>query len=231
MSRVIAGLRPRKRSGREESPDSSRGELARVGHGRATRLVTPGGCADGRAKARFSAAATESATENRPPVMLAPRRQAFGKNRKPASFGRAHLARVKRWGKSPPLQAQARRHGKPHRVQGQIGDPRSGPLQAPHCGPGPGYWLLRQMILSLGGSSGADKIRLTALPKSFFSVHCRAGGEAAMALSDSWRAWRCVSKAFSCLRASSVARRRKAGWTEAAAGSSHCLRNVSRTPR
>lgn len=30
--------------------------------------------------------------------------------------------RVKRWGKSPPLQAQARRHGKPHRVQGQIGD-------------------------------------------------------------------------------------------------------------
>jgi len=29
---------------------------------------------------------------------------------------------VKRWGKSPPLQAQARRHGKPHRVQGQIGD-------------------------------------------------------------------------------------------------------------
>jgi len=139
--------------------------------------------------------------------------------------------RVKWRGKSPPLQAQARRHGKPHRVQGQIGDPRSGPLQAPHCGPGPGYWLLRQMILSLGGSSGADKIRLTALPKSFFSVHCRAGGEAAMALSDSWRAWRCVSKAFSCLRASSVARRRKAGWTEAAAGSSHCLRNVSRTPR
>ena len=30
-------------SGREESPDSGRGELARVGHGRATRLVTPGG--------------------------------------------------------------------------------------------------------------------------------------------------------------------------------------------
>ncbi len=30
--------------------------------------------------------------------------------------------RVKRWGKSPPLQAQARRHGKPHRVQGQIRD-------------------------------------------------------------------------------------------------------------
>jgi hypothetical protein len=32
---------------------------------------------------------------------------------------------VKRRGKSPPLQAQARRHGKPHRVQGQIGDPET----------------------------------------------------------------------------------------------------------
>jgi len=31
--------------------------------------------------------------------------------------------RVKRWGKSPPLQAQARRQGKPRRVQGQIGNP------------------------------------------------------------------------------------------------------------
>ena len=33
--------------------------------------------------------------------------------------------RVKRRGKSPPLQAQARRHGKPHRVQGQIEDPET----------------------------------------------------------------------------------------------------------
>ena len=30
--------------------------------------------------------------------------------------------RVKRWGKSPPREAQATRHGKPHRVQGQIGN-------------------------------------------------------------------------------------------------------------
>ena len=40
---------------------------------------------------------------------------------------------MKRWGKSPPLQAQARRHGKPHRVQGQIGDlgaARSGSAKA-----------------------------------------------------------------------------------------------------
>ena len=74
-------------------------------------------------------------------------------------------ARVKRWGKSPPLQAQARRHGKPHRVQGQIGDPgvaRSNPAFGQE---GPGYWLPRQMVLSTRKSE--DKIRLTALPKSF----------------------------------------------------------------
>jgi hypothetical protein len=31
-------------------------------------------------------------------------------------------ARVKRWGKSPPPREQSRGHGKPHPVQGQIGD-------------------------------------------------------------------------------------------------------------
>src|ERR1700759_4687158 len=48
---------------------------------------------------------TESATENIPP-----------------GFARIPV-RVKRWCKRPPLEAQATRHGKPHRVQGQIGDP------------------------------------------------------------------------------------------------------------
>ena len=42
----------RKGSGREESPDSGRGELARAGYGRATRLVTPGGCFSRHAQAR-----------------------------------------------------------------------------------------------------------------------------------------------------------------------------------
>jgi len=32
------------------------------------------------------------------------------------------LVRVKRCGKSAPREAQATRHGKPHRVQGQIGN-------------------------------------------------------------------------------------------------------------
>jgi hypothetical protein len=79
---------PRKRDEREESPDSSRGELERAGHGRATRLVTPGGCRERLSKLPLAASgdlatATESATENKPPVMLAPRRQACGKTTSP----------------------------------------------------------------------------------------------------------------------------------------------------
>src|SRR5579864_9178079 len=87
---------------------------------------------------------TESATEKIPP-------------------GSARIrVRVKRWCKRPRLEAQVTRHGKPHRVQGQIGDPgaaRSGSRKRT----GAGYWLLRQMILSARKSE--DKIRLTALPK------------------------------------------------------------------
>jgi len=46
--------------------------------------------------------------------------------------------RVKRCGKSAPREAQATRHGKPHRVQGQIGNPWSGPLQFRESGRVPG---------------------------------------------------------------------------------------------
>ena len=77
---------------------------------------------------------TESVTENRPPPGFGPG------------------ARVKRWGKSPPLQEQSRRHEKPHRVQGQIGDFWNRLFQAAR--PSLGYWLLRQMILS--ASQGAQ---------------------------------------------------------------------------
>jgi hypothetical protein len=59
-----------------------------------TREVTPRGVP------------TDSATENKLPSFVVSRA----------------TVKVKRWGKSPPLQAQARRHGKPHRVQGQIED-------------------------------------------------------------------------------------------------------------
>ena len=65
-----------------------------------------------------------------------------------ASASQEPRVRVKRWGKSPPLQAQARRHGKPHRVQGQIGDRGAARSSVPLGGTGSGYRLLRQMILS-----------------------------------------------------------------------------------
>ena len=49
----------------------------------------------------------ESATENKPPA-----------------WGRPHVARVKRCGKSAPRFRQRRRHGKPHREQDRIGAAR-----------------------------------------------------------------------------------------------------------
>ena len=70
---------------------------------------------------------TDSATENKPP-----------------RFGEV---RVKRWSKSPPLREKSRRHGKPYREQGQIGDHGTACSKAER--PGLGYWLLRQMILSV----------------------------------------------------------------------------------
>ena len=45
-------------------------------------------------------------------------------------------ARVKRCGKSAPREAQATRHGKPHRVQGQIGNPER---------PAPGFAKVRRI--------------------------------------------------------------------------------------
>src|SRR5439155_18040532 len=73
-------------------------------HRRARCRVTPVARGYTRA-ARPRGLPTESATETQT-----------------ASVSQEAPARVKRWSKSPPLQAQARRHGKPHRVQGQIGD-------------------------------------------------------------------------------------------------------------
>ncbi len=73
--------------------------------------------------------------------------------------------RVKRWCKRPPREAQATRHGKPHRVQGQIGNPGAARSAFRESETGFGYRSLRQMILS--ARKGADRIRLTALPKPF----------------------------------------------------------------
>ena len=56
--------------------------------------------------------------------------------------------RVKRCGKSAPREAQATRHGKPHRVQGQIGNRGAARSVSRESGTGFGYRSLRQMILS-----------------------------------------------------------------------------------
>src|SRR6266849_4353408 len=136
----------RKMAGREESPDTVlRHALHFVGSGtldRATRLVTPGGlprrvCRKAELHASACGAgfnpsrcgwATESATENRPPAewsAVASHRETCETSSKCSQ----RLARVKRWGKSPPLRWQHRRHGKPRVVQGQIGgEGRPGPL-------------------------------------------------------------------------------------------------------
>ena len=56
--------------------------------------------------------------------------------------------RVKRWCKRPPREAQATRHGKPRRVQGQIGNPGAARSAFRESETGFGYRSLRQMILS-----------------------------------------------------------------------------------
>ena len=102
------------------------------------------------AKRRYTRAAaarvvpTDSATENQT-----------------AGVSQETPARVKRCGKSAPREAQATRHGKPHRVQGQIGNP--GAARSRFRESGTGSRLPRQMILSI--RKGEDRIRLTALPK------------------------------------------------------------------
>jgi len=78
---------------------------------------------------------------------------------------------VKRCGKSAPREAQATRHGKPHRVQGQIGNPGAARSRFRESETDSGYRLLRQMILSI--RKGADRIRLTALPKP---IQFQSGG-------------------------------------------------------
>jgi hypothetical protein len=119
-----------------------RRRLARAGDEiRATRLVTPGdGHAGSAAKWSYTlrrcgvelssarcGSVTESATENIPPaaqhggIAQGNLRDVFEKSGLMARAKLNRLARVKRWGKSPPLRWQHRGHGKPRVVQGQIG--------------------------------------------------------------------------------------------------------------
>jgi len=70
-------------------------------------------------------------------------------HRKETAAVRMVAARVKRCGKSAPRGAQATRHGKPHRVQGQIGNPGAARSRFRESETDSGYRLLRQMILSV----------------------------------------------------------------------------------
>jgi hypothetical protein len=74
-------------------------------------------------------------------------------------------ARVKRWGKSPPPQEQSRGHGKPRRVQGQIGN-RGVAHAVPRVKPGQVSGTAAQRNGPLRSARNADRIRLTARPGS-----------------------------------------------------------------
>ncbi len=71
------------------------------------------------------------------------------------------MARVKRRGKSPPPAAQASGHGKPHRVQGQIGDPGAARSKA-QAG---SRVSAAQINDPLRRATGEDRTRLTALSR------------------------------------------------------------------
>ena len=86
-------------------------------------------------------------------------------------------ARVKRWGKSPPLETQVTRHGKPHRVQGQIGDHGAARSKSRHRATGSGYRPLRQMILSPACCLGPGRQNSAYSPsKITFGSRERAAG-------------------------------------------------------
>jgi hypothetical protein len=104
-------------------------QAARRAIPRATRLVTPGGRSQqAGASQPVGNPATDSATENKPPVSDAPLRWLKGKPCEPPVWA-VPPVRVKRWGKSPPRGWQHSRHGKPRVEQGQIGgEGRPGPL-------------------------------------------------------------------------------------------------------
>lgn len=78
--------------------------------------------------------AARASPQVRAPCLKAWRRKVLQKLKPPAGDLGFHPARVKRWGKSPPRRKQWRRHEKPHRVQGKIGNWAARPIVAgmPH---------------------------------------------------------------------------------------------------
>ena len=78
---------------------------------------------------------------------------------------------MKRCGKSAPREAQATRHGKPHRVQGQIGNPGAARSKFRESETGFGYRSPRQMILS------AARRRQNSAYSPSKTNHCFLGGQ------------------------------------------------------
>ena len=115
-------------------------------HQRARCRVTRARSAGIHAGGRLKDFSTDSATENQTAEIVAAlceRRKKCDGHRPPLQ-----LARVKRCGKSAPREAQATRHGKPHRVQGQIGNPGAARSRFRESETDSGYRLHRQMVLS-----------------------------------------------------------------------------------
>ena len=132
--------------GRRTASGASRGRKVRTPQGAMPRNPASNG-AGIHAGGTLQGVSTDSATETQTAA--------------PTCVG---AARVKRWGKSPPLGAQAPRHGKPRRVQGQIGDPGAARSRFREGGTGSGYWLLRQMILSPAPQNGTGQTKFGLQP-------------------------------------------------------------------
>jgi len=95
---------------------------------------------------------------------------------KPPAFARKSygVVRVKRWCKRPPREAQATRHGKPRRVQGQIGNPGAARSAFRESETGFGYRSPRQMILSPESFRGRQNSAYS--PSKTISSFSRATG-------------------------------------------------------
>src|SRR5437667_9772458 len=117
-------------SGREESPDTV-ARCRKASSFRATRLVTPGDAVEatgrkaaapkarhGQCHREYTAGAAYASVTGRRKTCDTSSTSTL---RKVPTALRSHQARVKRWGKSPPVRSRDRTHGKPRVVQGQIG--------------------------------------------------------------------------------------------------------------
>ena len=123
--------------GRRIASGASRGRKVRTPKGAMPRNSGSFGWDTRGRTPTFCRGSTDSATENQT-----------------AGVSQETPVRVKRCGKSAPREAQATRHGEPHRVQGQIGNPGAARSRFRESETDSGYRLHRQMVLSPGAIRG-----------------------------------------------------------------------------